>query len=212
MKTAGEVLYEARKKQEKTLEEVNEETKISVDQLQKIENDNFDCLPPATFTKGLIRNYAIYLGLEPEKILALWRRDCGLQDKRSQVIPGSSVTLEKNKFFSSGSSWILVLMALVPVVIFFFFQTKSYIFPPALSITEPSDNVVLTQEKIEIKGKTIPDATVWVNGQLAELSFDGSFSSVIKLLPGENIIEVKAVNRRGKETRTTRKITVDKKD
>ncbi|NOR13733.1 MAG: helix-turn-helix domain-containing protein, partial [Candidatus Aminicenantes bacterium] len=49
-----------------SLKEIAESTKINIRFLRALEDDQFDALPGKFFTRGIIRGYAKYLGLEEE--------------------------------------------------------------------------------------------------------------------------------------------------
>src|SRR5437762_14305971 len=53
------------------------DTKIRVRYLSALESGDYRDLPGAVYTKGFLRNYAIYLGLDPEDVLRQWRRERG---------------------------------------------------------------------------------------------------------------------------------------
>jgi cytoskeleton protein RodZ len=69
METYGAYLKALREEKGKTLEEIAESTKIAVSNLDFIEKDRFDLLPPRVFVKGFIRSYALELGVSPEEAL-----------------------------------------------------------------------------------------------------------------------------------------------
>ena len=74
MPTFGENLRREREMRGVTLEEISESTKISVRLLKALEEDDFGKLPGGVFTRSFIRNYAQYLGLDEEHVLAEYRR------------------------------------------------------------------------------------------------------------------------------------------
>lgn len=52
-----------------SIREISETTKISTRFLEAIETGDFSSLPAPVFTRGFIREYATYLGLDPEDIV-----------------------------------------------------------------------------------------------------------------------------------------------
>jgi cytoskeleton protein RodZ len=68
----GELLKEARQNKGVSLEEVEEELRIRSQYLQALEEEDFSIMPPRVYVKGFLRNYAIYLGLDPEEVRALY--------------------------------------------------------------------------------------------------------------------------------------------
>ena len=70
MQSIGERLEEARKRKGISLREAAEATKIRGDFLGSIEQNKFDFDLPDIYRRGFLKNYARYLKLDPEKILA----------------------------------------------------------------------------------------------------------------------------------------------
>ncbi len=208
MKTTGEILREARIKQKKTLEEISQKIKIPQATLEAIEKDQTQHLPPHIFVKGFIRNYALELNLDPEKVLAVFRRDHLSLDQKKTISHGNK-ELEKNFSWSPRLTGIsLSVSAVIIILAFLGLQLKQYFLAPPLIIFTPKEGEVVKGESLEVKGKTLPDATVLVNDELISVEFDGSFSYTVKLLSGENIIKIKAVNRRGKEVEIRRHVSL----
>ncbi len=70
MDSFGAYLKSAREEKGRTLEEISESTKVAVANLEFLENDRFDLLPPRVFVKGFIRAYAQEVGLDPVEAVA----------------------------------------------------------------------------------------------------------------------------------------------
>ncbi len=77
METVGDVLKKERKVQGKSLQSISLDTKIDTKKLRALEENNFKIFESPVSTKGFIKIYAEYLKLNPEKILAIYRRDFG---------------------------------------------------------------------------------------------------------------------------------------
>ena len=199
MKTVGQLLRQARTKKRKSLKKVAKETKITLKTLQALESDDFSHLPATPFVQGFIRNYAQAVKLDPGKALAVFRRDFTTTES-GEIIPKGLA-----KPLNSPSTWGKKLMVTLFVVLVFglFFgyatwQLRNYFSPPQLTITQPQPETVVKGPAVEVKGWVSADSSVWVNEQLAEKFPNGEFRVNITLLPGENILQVKAENRRGK--------------
>jgi len=66
----GETLRRERELRGIDLRDVAEATKISVRFLQALESDRMDVLPGGLFPRAFVRQYASYLGLDPERTVA----------------------------------------------------------------------------------------------------------------------------------------------
>ena len=73
----GETLREARSRRKVDLSEVEDAIKIRVRYLQAIENEEWDALPGGAYTRGFIRTYAGYLGLDGDRLADDYRRETG---------------------------------------------------------------------------------------------------------------------------------------
>ena len=70
MQTIGERLEEARKRKGISIREAAEATKIRGEYLHKLESNSFDLNLPEIYIRGFLRNYAVYLKLNADKIIA----------------------------------------------------------------------------------------------------------------------------------------------
>ncbi len=70
-KTVGEMLRTAREEKKLTVEQVNRETRISVQTIRSLERDDFGAFPSETYLKGFLRNYADFLGLDGNTLWAM---------------------------------------------------------------------------------------------------------------------------------------------
>ena len=71
-----------------------------------------------------------------------------------------------------------------------------------LQVSSPEENSVVTSEEISVRGTSAPDATVSVNGQLANIQASGEFETVRPLFleEGPNIVEVIATDLSGRRS------------
>ena len=72
-----ERLYAARERKGVDLYRAERDTKIRARYLGALERGDYKELPGAVYTKGFLRNYALYLGLDPDDVLLQWRRERG---------------------------------------------------------------------------------------------------------------------------------------
>ena len=68
--TPGEILKKAREARGESLSNVAQVLKLSAQQLRALESGKLDALPGLTFARGFLRNYARYLNVDPEPLLA----------------------------------------------------------------------------------------------------------------------------------------------
>ncbi len=95
MGTIGNILREARESLGITLEEVERATRIRAVRLEALEKDDFESLPSKVQVRGFLRNYAEYLGLNPQDILDQYMQgDIGKRGRASRKISGDQGSTE----------------------------------------------------------------------------------------------------------------------
>ncbi len=73
--SVGDLLHAAREKKGVDLYRAERDTKIRARHLSALEDGDYAELPGAVYTKGFLRNYALYLGLDPMEVLERWREE-----------------------------------------------------------------------------------------------------------------------------------------
>ncbi|MFN2103243.1 MAG: helix-turn-helix domain-containing protein [Candidatus Promineifilaceae bacterium] len=87
MDELGQILRQARENKGLSLEEVNEQTRISVRYLEALENGDYSALPTATHTRGFLRNYARFLDLEPQPLVERYVQSQANQSRPAAAQP-----------------------------------------------------------------------------------------------------------------------------
>ena len=77
MESIGEILREARHQRHASLEDASRATRIKMEILEQLEADEFDRLAAPTYTKGFLRLYAEYLGLDSQSLVDAYLRSQG---------------------------------------------------------------------------------------------------------------------------------------
>jgi cytoskeleton protein RodZ len=116
----GATLREARKRRKVDLSEVEAAIKIRVRYLQAIENEEWDALPGGAYTRGFIRTYAGYLGLDGERLADDYRRSTappGGDRAPKRVEPVPTGTLRPRSRVSGRLSIAAVCLVLVAVLV-----------------------------------------------------------------------------------------------
>lgn len=91
----GATLREARGRRQLELHEVEAAIKIRARFLRAIENEEWDVLPGGAYTRGFIRTYANYLGLDGDRIAEDFKRSSGeaageRMPRRVEPVPAAS--------------------------------------------------------------------------------------------------------------------------
>lgn len=81
----GETLRQARAHKNVTLREAEAETRINRHYLAALEDEEFGVLPPPIYSRGIVRKYADYLGLDAGKMLDMHRELTGTPRDQSPI-------------------------------------------------------------------------------------------------------------------------------
>lgn len=206
---AGQKLHEARLKKGLTLSEVSMTTKIKAVFLLAIEKGEYQKLPEKTYAQGFVRNYAEFLGLPKNEILALFRREFD-EKKIYKVLPEGLV--KREDFSLHGvklqQTAIVIVCIFILLAAYILLQYRYVFLNPPLEIISPKEGTSIPSQTATIFGRTDPNATLYVNSDPVTLEKDGSFKKTLDLFSGKTTITVKSVNRFGKETVLKRQIEI----
>jgi len=210
----GEVLRAAREAKGVDLPRVERDTKIRVRYLAALEQAEYRDLPGAVYIKGFLRNYGLYLGLDPEYLIDLYRLELGTAalDRPSLQAPPRPMAVRRTRTLVVTPGALIAAILTVGVaafIVYFVFELATYAGTPELTITQPLGNVAAYQElTYTIRGRTAPRATVTVSGLTENPSVvadaDGNFAVTVRLVPGSNVLSLVArdpVNGRSSDRR-----------
>jgi transcriptional regulator with XRE-family HTH domain len=210
-KTAGlgEILAESRKANRLTIERVAEALHVSGRILAKIEAGDYEHLPPDAFLRGIIKRYAAFLGLDPRAAVEQYIRESGWHAVRTS---GPADLLPANRFSGQRRYWSFgakELAVLVSAAAFFYlvWQVSWFVRPPSIDLDGPVGDTIVTHQAAFVVSGTLRGAKrVMINGARIGADADGRFSHQIELRKGENTIELRAEDARGKVTTLRRRI------
>ena len=201
-----ERLYAARERKGVDLYRAERDTKIRARYLAALERGDYRELPGSVYTKGFLRNYALYLGLDPDEVLLQWRHERGdpKEIPPAIVVPRPITTPRKGLTFSPG----LVVAALLTVVIVAFgvylgIQVLRFAKPPTIAVTQPTTAVIDVDEsttKYTLEGTSLPGATVSILTPGLEQPFqvtaasDGTWAYDVDLRRGRNQFDISSVD------------------
>lgn len=208
MKTVGSMLYEARMAKGLKPSDIEQAIKIREKYILAIESDDFTSLPSPSYAKGFIRNYAEYLGLSTESVMAFFRRQM-TEVTRASIIPrGVSDPLNAPFFHFTPRRFIVLIVSLL-LLTFVLYLGRQYIMngkAPPLDISSPANQQIVHTSRVVVEGKTQPDTTIVINGVSTIVRDDGRFYDQVPLEIGVNTITFVATSRFGKTTTIVREV------
>jgi len=198
----GEVLRTAREAKGVDLTRVERDTKIRERYLSALERGEYRELPGAVYTKGFLRNYGAYLGLDPEYLIDLYRLEAtgGTAERPAPPVPPRPIAVRRSRSLvvSPGALVGTILTLLVgALVVWIGYEFFNFARTPELRIIEPAGDVAAhVGDTITVVGVTAANATVTVSGlpenPTVTADPDGDFEVTVGLLPGSNVIQLTA--------------------
>lgn len=196
--SVGELLYAARERKGVDLYRAERDTKIRYKYLEAMEDGAYDELPPPVYTKGFLRNYALYLGLEPEEVLTRWREEsmpgARKQDKVVVAPPPQPLTAPRRGLAITPGMLVGVMLsaAVFAFLGYIGFQVLRFADAPGLTVSYPPQLVFqIDAESIELAGTTGPSARLTItaaDGQTygAIANDSGAWTRSVPLAKGRN--------------------------
>ena len=197
----GEVLRTAREAKFIDLARVERDTKIRVRYLSALERGDYRDLPPPVYTKGFLRNYGLYLELDPEYLIDLYRLESGLGfDRPAMSMRPRPMAGRQGRSLVVTSGVVAAVILTILVVAFIVYIVGEFVTfarTPDLRITDPAGDVAAySGMEYTVRGVTEPNSTVRTDGlrQNPTVTADakGAFSVRVGLVPGANVITLTA--------------------
>ena len=217
MKTVGDILKVRRLQKKLQVKDVILAIKAKEQFVIAIENNDFSPFMDEVFALGFVRDYAEFLGINPEEITPFFRRTWEMNKIKDEKLKASGdKNIEENIFIKkiekagrNISNIIIGIGTIIILIVFVGFLISEYqknIIQPQVTLVNPANDMQVSALKIEIKGKTDVENKIYINSEEVSANSKGEFSQKIELKTGLNKIKIKVVNPRGKENTVERLI------
>ncbi len=207
----GAYLRSVRREKGVSLEKVSEKTKILSSLLKSLEEDDYSQLPPSAFLHGMIKKYAQFLELDPDKIIQLYQKSNGrhLSSGQYDLLPHNRFQVKQFNIFlflKKPLFFVLRISLFILIIAYFVYEIFLFLLPPNIVFSSPSVDFSTTQSQFVLEGKVVRGKSLFWGDKEIPLDKRGNFQKEIVLVPGLNEIELRAVNNLGKSTFVTRNI------
>jgi cytoskeletal protein RodZ len=195
------------------------ETKIRRQYLAAMERGAWEELPAGVYARGFLRNYAIYLGLDPDDVLAAWARERGEVPAEPAIVVPRPIAAPRRGIVLGPGIIVAALVTLgaLAIVAYIGFQLLRFSEPPPLAVSDPASAVAEVAEgttSYTLRGTTVPNGQVVIRAPgRADMQVlaggDGTWRAVVDLRRGENRFVVSATDpSTGKEAVTPVEIVI----
>ena len=215
MARLGESLRQQREKRGITLDQAAADTRIREKFLKALEDGDIQSLPGAVYTKGFLRNYAEYLGLDDEELVVQFHEERGGQpaEPKRRYAAMKPIGSRSLVFTPAVFVPVVVLGLIVLFVGYLYYQFTSFAVAPPLDVTEPATDAIAQDASFVVKGHTVPNGRVTIQifpGPLTLADIhpdaDGTFSAPVTLTAGANHIVVEVLDPSGKVSKVNRSV------
>ncbi len=199
-----ERLLTARERKGVDLYRAERDTKIRARYLAALERGDYRELPGAVYTKGFLRNYALYLGLDPDDVLLQWRRERGDSKEAQAVIAVPRPLAAPRTGLTFSPSLVVFALLTASVLVFAAYlgvQLLRFAKPPTIAVTQPASAVIDVDEDSStylFEGTTIPGGSITIKTADQELRTNagstGEWNLEVDLRRGENRFEISATD------------------
>jgi len=208
METFGQILESNRVAKKISIEKASQKLLIKTSHLEALEKENWQELPESTFVKGFIVSYSKFLGLNSEKMLALYRRE---YDEKKFPKDQNHKSEPKNLLITPKRIRnIIFAFAILGFITYIAIQYSKVLTSPKIDLFQPPDDVTVSVPIIQINGKAESQSQVSIDGEFVPIDQDGNFSYFYNLVEGQNIIEIIASKRLSPKTKITRTVRLTK--
>ena len=220
--TLPQRLIEAREHKGVDLLRAERETKIRAKYLAALESGDYADLPGSVYTKGFLRNYALYLGLDPEDVTRQWKRERGDLTLPAEPVLNVPRPLEAPRQGFTFSPVVIVGALLIVVIglfgIYIGSQLLRYNKPPTIAVTDPAQAVMTVPDgttSFTLKGTSIAKASVTISDPGLDQPYrvnaddSGKWTADVQLRRGRNEFDVSALDTQtGKSSESTIKLFI----
>jgi cytoskeletal protein RodZ len=156
MTSVGQELKRERELRGISLREIAEDTKINFRFLQALEEDRFELLPGGFFTRGILRTYARYLGIEEHVILNLYQETIQEQEKPDDKEGRHHLPIEPPEKTKKALGYSVMAVFMTALLIVFFILIQKRPSEPVSALEKPAPAFVEQKESPppEIKSET----------------------------------------------------------
>lgn len=170
----GPALRKAREHRRLTLEEAARDTKLRIDQLRALEDEDFEALGGEVYARAALRTYAAYLGLNADKVMGVYARHA--DDPEPPPLPTKMGRVERaiaaTRIRDNQRFLLIAAAVIIFVLIVFGLLSRDHAAPTAATIADEPPSPVPTEQSFDATLTALgpTQITVSIDGETASYS------------------------------------------
>ncbi|MBY0475741.1 MAG: DUF4115 domain-containing protein [Nitrosomonas sp.] len=129
VQSVGHLLRRARVMRNMSIEDVSRQLRLSIHQIEAIENEDFEKLPGKTFLRGFIRNYANLVQLDPMQLLQLLPESTRIISTYERTpFKDKQLSFSSSRESSGNNNPLVIAIVLVAIILgtYFIFENSGW--------------------------------------------------------------------------------------
>jgi len=206
--TIGEKLRFEREQKKLSLEEVTKIINIKKEYLLALENNNHQLLPGGIYEKNFLKKYSSFLGLNLKKLEENKKKTTDAEKKNIDVFAKKITATRELLVFPKIIKNIFIILFVLALFAYLGFYLSNILSLPKLIVYTPPDNLITTDNFINVTGEAKSQTQIMINGNLALKNNSGYFEEKVELKKGINEIIISAQNKYSQEKIIKKQILV----
>jgi len=198
----GQILKDQRVALKLDLTDVELATKIRGKFLRALEASDYEALPNDIYSRNFVQHYASYLGLNGVHLAEQYLAERGgiikPNAKGPQLERPHRMVVTVRLAVVAGIAGVVIILLL-----YLSYQLSVLAGAPRLSVSNPTNNQVVTTPTVVVRGSATPGANVLVDDIPVGGDSSGNFSTKVVLQNGLNSIRVVATSKLNKTSAAT---------
>lgn len=210
--TVGELLRRTREQKSVSIAHISRNIHVPEKYVIALEEGKYNDLPSPVYIKNYLKKYAKYLDLQWAQVERLYQQeisvyhDTPLKIFDQKRLQSAQETQSKTQS-AFGSPFLipravkigLFLFVSIAVTTYFLVGVIRFLRPPTLTLTEPTQDQIVSDYELRVQGSSASGAIVRINNEDVTLDQNGFFSEEIILHEGVNTIRITAQTTRSRE-------------
>jgi cytoskeletal protein RodZ len=209
--TVAEQLRSQRQHYGYKLEKAAKELGINIKYLEALEKGDFNSLPSGVYGNNFLREYAMFLKLDPRPLLRLFDAEVTATKEKSQQELFAKQVVKARYFWATPKiiKNLLIAVAVAMCLWFLAYRLEKIVSPPQLTLSSPDNNIITKERSILVKGRAESETELTVNAEAVLLDLQGNFEKQVELKAGINTIIITAEKKFGRKTIVKRQVLVE---